>query len=72
MAVLPVVRGDDGVWEAMVAVVHGADDVDVREALSDDDGVLVAVRVLGELRELRVYVEGEGEGVVRYDEALPG
>lgn len=72
VTVLPVVRGDDGVWEAMVQPVHGADDLDVRDALDEATGVAAAVRVLGELRTLTVFVEGEGEGVVRYDEALPG
>ena len=72
VTVLPVVRGDDGVWEAMVQPVHGADDLDVRDVLNDAEGVRAEVRVLGELRTLTVFVESDGEGVVRYDEALPG
>lgn len=72
VTVLPVVRGDDGVWEAMVQPVYGADDLDVRDALDDAAGVQASVRVLGELRTLTVFVEGDGEGVVRYDDALAG
>jgi hypothetical protein len=72
VTVLPVVRGDDGVWEAVVQPVYGADDLDVRDALNDSAGVQASVRVLGELRTLTVFVEGDGEGVVRYNDALPG
>lgn len=72
VAVLPVVRGADGVWEALVEVVHTGADVDVRDALDDKDGTRATVRVMGDKRELVVFVESEGHGVVRYDEALPG
>lgn len=72
VAVLPVVRGADGVWEALVEVVHTGADVDVRDALDDKDGTRATVRVMGDERELVVFVESEGHGVVRYDEALPG
>lgn len=72
VAVLPVVKGADGVWEALVEVVHTGADVDVRDALDDKDGTRATVRVMGDKRELVVFVESEGHGVVRYDEALPG
>jgi hypothetical protein len=72
VAVLPVLRGEDGVWEAMVQPVYGADDLDVRHRLDDGAGVQASVRVLGEVRTLTVFVEGDGAGVVRYDDALPG
>ncbi len=71
--VLAVVRGADGVWEAIVDVVHTGADVDVRDDLNDDDDELAVVRVLGDERTLRVFVDDDDgrQGVVRYTDALP-
>jgi hypothetical protein len=72
VVVLPVFKAEDGVWEAAVAPVFGSDDLEVRELLHDDEGVLATVRVQGEAKTLRVFAEGEDAGVVRFDDALPG
>jgi hypothetical protein len=73
--VLPVYRGDDGVWEALVQPIHGGGDLQVR-ALDDASATPHTVRVLGEEKTLLVFfdkdTDGEGEGVVRYEDALPG
>jgi hypothetical protein len=72
IAVLPVIRADDGVWEAIVDVVRGSDDIEVRETLDDRRATIALVRVLGDERTLRVFIDDEAHGVVRYDDALPG
>ncbi len=71
VAVLPVVKGGDGVWEAVVDAVRGSDDIDVRDDLDDGAGEVAVVRVLGDEKQLRVFVDAEGQGVVRYTDALP-
>lgn len=72
IAVLPVFRADDGVWEALVEVVHGGDDIEVRDTLDEGRATTVVVRVLGDERTLRVFLDDETHGVVRYEDALPG
>ena len=69
---LPVFRADDGVWEAIVEVVHGGDDIEVRDTLDETRAATVVVRVLGDERTLRVFLDDETRGVVRYEDALPG
>lgn len=70
--VLPVRRAADGVWEAILEEVHGSDDVLVRENLDETRGTRAQVRVAGEVKTLLVFVETDGNAVVRYAEALPG
>jgi len=71
IVVLPLVRGDDGVWEAMVVPVHGSDDLLVRDDLDAARGVRAPVRVAGAIATLTVYVDDADHAVVAYDEALP-
>lgn len=70
--VLPLQRGADGVWEAVVTEVHGGGDLDVRDTLDPARGVRASVRVGDELKTLTVFEEADGTAVVRYDDALPG
>lgn len=72
VVVLPVFKAEDGVWEAAVAPVFGSDDLEVRDLLHEDDGVLATVRVQGAEKTLRVFAEGDDAGVVRFEDALPG
>lgn len=72
VVVLPVFKADDGVWEAAIAPVFGSDDLEVRDRLHDDDGVLATVRVQGAEKTLRVFAEADDAGVVRFEDALPG
>jgi hypothetical protein len=71
VVVLPLVRAEDGVWEAQVTAVHGSDDLDVRDDLDPARGVRAPVRVAGVVTTLTVYVDDADHAVVAYDEALP-
>jgi hypothetical protein len=72
IVVLPLVRGDDGVWEALITPVHGGDDLLVRDDLDAARGVRAPVRVAGTVSTLTVYVDDDDHAVVAYDDALPG
>ncbi len=71
IVVLPLVRGDDGVWEAHIVAVHGADDLLVRDDLDPARGVRAPVRVAGVLTTLTVFVDDADHAVVAWDDALP-
>ncbi len=69
--VLPLVRGEDGVWEAVILPVHGSDDLVVREGLEPARGVRAAVRVAGVVSTLTIFLDDDAHAVVAYDDALP-
>jgi hypothetical protein len=71
IVVLPLVRADDDVWEALIAPVHGSDDLLVREDLEPARGVRAAVRVAGALKTLTIYIDDTDHAVVPWDDALP-
>ena len=70
IVVLPLIRGDDGTWEAMVEVVRSGEDLETREAETLVKPTRASVRVLGALKELEVFVDDDGDAVVRYSDAL--
>lgn len=71
VVVLPLFRGDDGIWEAVIEPIRGSDDLLVREDLGEAPSALERVRIAGELKTLRVYPDDEGGAVVRFEDALP-
>ncbi|MBM4280629.1 MAG: hypothetical protein FJ137_07665 [Deltaproteobacteria bacterium] len=71
VVVLPLVRADDGVWEAQLSPVHGSDDLLARDDLEPARGVRAPVRVAGVVTTLTVFVDDPDHAVVAYDEALP-
>lgn len=71
IAVLPLVRADDGVWEALITPVHGSDDIVVREDLDPARAVRAPVRVAGVLATLSIFVDDDTHAVVAYDDAMP-
>jgi hypothetical protein len=71
IAVLPLVRADDGLWEADIQPVHGGDDLVVRDDLDPARAVKASVRIAGVVSVLRVFVDDDQHAVAVYDEALP-
>jgi hypothetical protein len=71
LVVLPLVRGDDGIWEAAIVPVHGSEDLLVRDDLDPARGVRAPVRVAGVVSTLTVFVDDDEHAVVAYDDALP-
>lgn len=71
VVVLPIFRADDGVWEAVLEVVYGSDDLEVREDLDAVSKAQETVRVAGEEKMLWVFTLPDGEAYVRYEDALP-
>lgn len=71
VVVLPVFRADDGVWEAVLEIVHGSDDLDVRDDLDSCAKTQETVRVAGEEKTLWVFHLADGEACVPYADALP-
>jgi hypothetical protein len=71
--VLPVVKNASGAWSCVVPVVHGSDDVDVRDAneLASLRTERARVDVQGTLRDLTVYVVDDDDAFVVWSEALP-
>lgn len=69
--VLPLVRGSDGVWEALITPVHGSADIMVLEDLHVARSAVATVRVAGEPKTLTVFEDVHGSAVVRYADALP-
>ena len=67
-AVLPVVRGNDGVLEAVELPVFGGDDVEVRD-LDALPKTTEKVRCPSGVKTLEVFSEGELHWV-RYDDAV--
>lgn len=72
VVVLPLYRGDDGIWEAAIEMVRGSDDLEVRDDLDSVTKSQETVRVAGEQKTLWVFNLPDGEACVRYADALPG
>jgi hypothetical protein len=73
VAIIPVVQDETGRWHALVPVVHGSDDVAVRDSLAGLASERARVDVQGVERELTIYRDARDthDAFVVWDEALP-
>lgn len=61
IAVLTAMRGDDGVFEAMIPYVQGSDDIEVVDSLDTHTMILSDVRLGPELKKIPLYFSSDDD-----------